>query len=190
MKDSTPRLSADARREQILDAAALVFGERGYGAGTTDEIARAAGISQAYVVRMFGSKENLYLEVTRRAAERVAQGFRGAIAHFDGTEDPLRKQRLLGQAYADLIADRTVLMTLQHLFSMGHDHVLGPVARECFLMTYRVVREEAGLSAEDAASFFGRGMLINVLMTLQLPQRATGDPSVDELIECTFPPRG
>ncbi len=68
--------------------------------------------------------------------------------------------------------------------------LLGPIARECFLMTYRVVRDEAGMTAEEASSFFGRGMLINVLMTLQLPQRATGDPSVDELIECTFPPQG
>jgi TetR/AcrR family transcriptional regulator len=139
-------------------------------------------------VRMFGSKETLYLEVTRRAADRVAQGFRDAIATFDGREDALGKQRILGQAYAELIADRTVLMTLQHLFSMGHDPVIGPVARECFLMTYRVVRDEAGLSPEDASSFFGRGMLINVLMTLQLPQLATGDPAVDELIACTFPP--
>jgi AcrR family transcriptional regulator len=189
MSESTPRLSADARREQILDAAAVVFGERGYGSGTTDEIARVAGISQAYVVRMFGSKEALSLEVARRATERVAAEFRAAIAKFDGTEDALGKQKLLGRAYADLIADRNVLMTLQHLFSMGHDPVLGPVARECFLTTYRVVRNEAGLSPEDASSFFGRGMLINVLMALQLPQRATGDQAVDELVNCTFPPK-
>jgi hypothetical protein len=71
---------------------------------------------------------------------------------------------------------------------MGHDPVLGPVARECFLMTYRVVREEAGLSAEDASSFFGRGMLINVLITLQLPQRESSNAAVEELVACTFPP--
>ena len=57
------RLTPTDRREQILEAATVVFGERGYAGGTTDAIARAAGISQAYVVRMFGSKEDLFLAV-------------------------------------------------------------------------------------------------------------------------------
>ena len=190
MSESTPRLAADARREQVLEAAGRVFGERGYSAGTTDEVARAAGISQAYVVRMFGSKENLYLEVTRRAADRIAQTFRDVAARFDGTETPLTKQRYLGQAYGELIADRSMLLTLQHLFTLGNDPVLGPVARDCFMLAYHVVRDEAGLSAEDTATFFARGMLINVLMGLELPQHAADDVAADELINCTFPPKG
>jgi len=182
------RLSAGERREQVLDAAAAVFGERGYAAGTTDEIARAAGISQAYVVRMFGSKENLYLEVSRRAALQVAETFERVARGFDGNESSETRQTLLGLAYADLIADRDVLLTLQHLFTLGSDPVLGPAARECFMAAYHVVRDVAGLSAEDAMSFFARGMLINVLMGLQLPERAGQDPAVGELVACTFPP--
>lgn len=187
MNDPTPRLAADARREQVLDAAGRVFSERGYSGGTTDEIARVAGISQAYVVRMFGSKETLYLEVSRRAADRVAQTFRSAIASFDGSETEERKQRVLGQAYADLIADRTVLLTLQHLFTLGHDPVFGPVARECFMRAYQVIRHEAGLSAPQASVFFARGMLINVIMGLELSEHGEADADMLELIACTFP---
>lgn len=187
MNDPTPRLAADARREQVLDAAGIVFGDRGYSGGTTDEIARVAGISQAYVVRMFGSKENLYLEVSRRAAERVAHTFRAAIATFDGSETEELKQRILGQAYADLIADRTVLLTLQHLFTLGHDPVFGSVARECFMGAYKIIRHEAGLSAPQASVFFARGMLINVIMGLELSEHGAQDPDMVELIECTFP---
>lgn len=190
MKENTPRLGADERREQVLEAAGRVFGERGYASGTTDEVARAAGISQAYVVRMFGSKENLYLEVTRRAADRIAQTFRDVAARFDGTETPMTKQRYLGQAYGELIADRSMLLTLQHLFTLGNDPVLGPVARDCFMTTYHVVRDEAGLSAEETSAFFARGMLINVLMGLELPQRSVDDAAIAELVECTFPPTG
>ena len=80
--EKTSRLSSDDRREQILDAATAVFGERGYVGGTTDAIARAAGISQAYVVRMFGSKEDLFAEVCARAGQRVADAFRASIAQF------------------------------------------------------------------------------------------------------------
>lgn len=180
-------MSSDARREQVLDAALVVFGEKGYAGGTTDEIARRAGISQAYVVRMFGSKETLYVEVSRRATAQVAAAFREAIARLDGSEPPEIRQRELGQAYANLIADRNVLLTLQHLFSQGHDPVLGPVARECFMTAYDIVRNEAGFTAEETSAFFARGMLINVLMGLELPERAEGNPAVAELVECTFP---
>ena len=58
------------RREQILAAARRVFGEGGY-AASTDEVARAAGVSQPYVVRLFGSKRELFLETYRQASEQV-----------------------------------------------------------------------------------------------------------------------
>lgn len=187
MSEQTARMSSDERREQVLDAALVVFGEKGYAGGTTDEIARRAGISQAYVVRMFGSKEALYVEVSRRATELVAAAFRGALATLAPDAPAEVRERELGKAYADLIADRNVLLTLQHLFSQGHDPVLGPVARECFLSVYDVVRTEAGLTAQEASGFFARGMLINVLMSLQLPQHAAADSKAAELVECTFP---
>ena len=45
------RLPAAERREQMLNAARIVFGERGYTGATTDAVAKAAGVSQAYIVR-------------------------------------------------------------------------------------------------------------------------------------------
>ena len=41
------RLPAAERREQMLNAASIVFGERGYTGATTDAVAKAAGVSQA-----------------------------------------------------------------------------------------------------------------------------------------------
>ncbi|MBN9195873.1 MAG: TetR/AcrR family transcriptional regulator, partial [Microbacterium sp.] len=59
--ETSRRLSSDERREQIVRAAIAVFGARGYVGATTDEVAKAAGVSQPYVVRLFGSKESLFL---------------------------------------------------------------------------------------------------------------------------------
>ena len=85
-------MSAEDRRDQIIVAAAAVFGERGYVGGTTDQVARQAGISQAYVVRMFGSKEKLFAAVGDYATARVIGAFRGAIATFpDGATIADRK---------------------------------------------------------------------------------------------------
>src|SRR6195952_3096479 len=74
------RMTAVERREAILDTASAVFGERGYFGATTDQVARAAGISQPYVVRMFGSKEALFLAVLENAKAALLDAFREGLA--------------------------------------------------------------------------------------------------------------
>jgi AcrR family transcriptional regulator len=59
------RLEPDARREQILDCAVRLFGERPYAAVSTSEIAREAGVARGLLNHYFGTKRDLYLEVVR-----------------------------------------------------------------------------------------------------------------------------
>ena len=59
----------------MLIAASNVFGNLGYAGATTDAIAKAAGVSQAYVVRTFGSKENLFAEASERAINLIKDTF-------------------------------------------------------------------------------------------------------------------
>ncbi|WP_062077111.1 TetR/AcrR family transcriptional regulator [Demequina globuliformis] len=179
------RLASADRREQILAAASVVFGERGYAGGTTDAIAQQAGVSQAYVVRMFGGKEKLFRASAQRAAAKVSEAFRGAIATFDEGDDTHDKTLKLAVAYTELVADRGILLTLLHLFSLGHDESFGPLARSCFLDTYEIVRAEAGLSPEEASAFFARGMLTTTLLAMRMPD-AADNPTAAELMQCTF----
>lgn len=60
------RLEPDERREQILDCAVRLFGERPYSAVSTTEIAREAGVARGLLHHYFGTKRELYLEVVRR----------------------------------------------------------------------------------------------------------------------------
>src|SRR4051795_11692585 len=78
--EPTARMKSPERRQLILEAATAVFGERGYVGTTTDAVARAAGVSQPYVVRMFGTKEALFLEVLHRALDKLLVTFRTALA--------------------------------------------------------------------------------------------------------------
>jgi len=182
-RSAPARLSSEDRREQILEAASVVFGQHGYVGGTTDAVAKRAGISQAYVVRMFGSKEQLFVEVARRAGDRVAVGFREAIADFDGTVTLEDKQEILGEVYSILVADRGILLVLMHLFTLGHDPVFGPISRECFLAIYRIVRDEAGMEPSAATAFMARGMLMNTILAMQLPEVLDTQPDAVELLE-------
>src|SRR5205814_5190895 len=92
------RLRAEERRESILNAANLVFGQRGYDTVRIDDVAGAAGISKALIYEHFRSKQELYAELMNRAAlemldrivsagsepdaEGVARLERGAAAGF------------------------------------------------------------------------------------------------------------
>ncbi len=184
----TERIPAAERREQILAAASVVFGERGYSGATTDQVAKAAGISQPYVVRMFGTKENLFLEVLARALERLVAGFRQIIAepreHGDDEAELLATR--LGAAYVDLIEDRGILLSLMQAFISGHNPVVGAKARAGFLEIYRMLRDEAGFPPDTIREFLADGMLFNTLLAIRLPDVFDEDPDAAELMRCTF----
>lgn len=59
------RLEPDARREQILARAIVLFGERPYAAVSTAELAAAAGVTRGLLHHYFGTKRGLYVEVVR-----------------------------------------------------------------------------------------------------------------------------
>ena len=54
------RLSAEARKEAIVEAVKDVFAEKGFDGTTTRELAKAAGVSEALLYKHFPSKESLY----------------------------------------------------------------------------------------------------------------------------------
>ena len=58
-----------ARRNQILDAAAAVFAEKGFHRATTKEIARTAGVSEGTIYNYFDSKADLLIGILTRLAE-------------------------------------------------------------------------------------------------------------------------
>ncbi|WP_109471363.1 TetR/AcrR family transcriptional regulator [Ornithinimicrobium cavernae] len=59
-------------REQVLQVARRLFGERGYAAVTIREIAAAAGVSPAMVMKVGGSKEQLHADATPLEPEPLA----------------------------------------------------------------------------------------------------------------------
>jgi AcrR family transcriptional regulator len=58
-----------ARRDQILDAATMVFAEKGFGRATTKAIASAAGISEGTIYNYFDSKAEILVGLLARLNE-------------------------------------------------------------------------------------------------------------------------
>ena len=190
LHETATRMRAEDRRELILEAATAVFGERGYVGATTDAVARAAGVSQPYVVRMFGTKEALFLEVLHRAIARLMGTFRAALADTtpgpDGTVD--HPAMRIGRAYADMLSNRGLLLSMMHAFVLGADPVIGKAARTCFLDVYRFLRVEAGFSKEEADVFLAHGMMMNTMVGLRMADEyEDGNPCAIDLLEAAMP---
>jgi AcrR family transcriptional regulator len=187
--EAATRMRSEDRRELILEAATAVFGERGYVGTTTDAVARAAGVSQPYVVRMFGTKETLFLEVLHRALEKLLATFRTALA--DGIAAGESAQTVghrIGQSYGDLMSDRGLLLSLMHAFILGSDPVIGKAARAGFLEVYKFLRFEAGFSPAEADDFLAHGMMMNTMIGLRMADEYTsGDPCAVDLLETALP---
>ncbi|MGN6302931.1 MAG: TetR/AcrR family transcriptional regulator [Angustibacter sp.] len=173
------RMSSDERREQILEAALTVFAHGGFTGTSTDQVARAAGVSQPYVVRLFGSKAELFAQVYAHASQRVLDALTAVPAGPDAGAQ-------MGQAYVDLLQDRDLLMVLMHGFVAGADPEIGTIARHTLGEAFRLFRERTGGSEDEARVFVAHGMLINVLVASQAPQHVGDDPDVDALTICTM----
>ena len=71
------------RREQLLEAAAHLFADRGFHAVGIDDIGAAAGISGPGVYRHFASKAALLEALCDRAMTRMLDGARGITGTHD-----------------------------------------------------------------------------------------------------------
>ncbi|CAN5182927.1 TetR family transcriptional regulator [soil metagenome] len=176
-------MKSEERRESILAAAAGVFGNYGYYGATTDQVAKAAGVSQPYVSRMFGTKEQLFLEVLERSLATLIATFRAEIAKGLGPD----LARRLGIAYVDLLQDRGLLLSLMHAFVMGSDPVIGKAGRRGFIDVYELLRTEAGFSVEQAGDFLAGGMLLNTMVGLRMSDEYDSNELVRECLAAAVP---
>ncbi|WP_409491058.1 TetR/AcrR family transcriptional regulator [Amycolatopsis sp. cmx-11-12] len=150
-------MSGTERRAQVLAIAATEFAEHGLHGASTEKIARQAGITQAYVFRMFGTKKALFLELVRAAFERVSGGMRDAGEGKTG----LDALSAMGAQYFDLLADRTGLLLQLQGFAASGDPEVRDAVRECFARMWGTAEDGTGLEPVTVKTFLAYGMLLN-----------------------------
>jgi AcrR family transcriptional regulator len=96
---------AEARPDEILDAALNEFTERGFDAARMEDVARRAGLSKAGVYLYFESKEALLKALIARKVAPLAQQARAVVAA--GGADPAGALRMLATLAAARLADPT-----------------------------------------------------------------------------------
>lgn len=174
------RQTAAERREAVLAAAAREFAQQGLHGASTDAIAAAAGISQPYLFRLFGTKKELYLAATERKLEELYQVFERASRGKTG-EAALEA---MGESYKELIADRDRLQLMLQCFAGCADPDIREAVRRSWRDLVELIERVSGEPPEVVSAFFAKGMLLNVLNAMQLFEDPT--PWGDRLIAGCF----
>jgi AcrR family transcriptional regulator len=157
-------MTADERRESVLEAALIEFAARGLEGTSTEHVARRAGISQPYLFRLFPTKKELFLALVERCFQRVADAFTAAAADRVGGE----AIDAMGHAYEKLLEDRTLLLLQMHAYAACDDPEIRTATRAGFRRLWLLVERLTGLSFERVTEFFAMGMLINVAAAMDL----------------------
>jgi AcrR family transcriptional regulator len=155
----------------VLEAAIAEFAEHGYHAASTAAIARRAGISQPYIYALFADKQALFLACYRRGCEHIRRAFAEAAR---GTRPGQERINAMGRAYYELQGRRELMLQLQ-AFAAAGEAGLRPAIRDAFLDVTDDIRRQLG-DGDAAAMFTLRGMLLNVLTALEVPDEYSPAP--------------
>ncbi len=181
---SGPRLNADERRAEVVDAAIKAFSVGGFAGTSTEEIARLAGVSQPYLFRLYGSKRALFLAAVERCFAEVRESFVEAAQHpladapsYDPVRsaignrsaDTLRHPVLaaIGNRYTEMLRDVTHLRMQLHAYAASSDPEIRAFVRTEFARLIATVSELSGVPASELGDFFAQGMLMNLAAALE-----------------------
>ena len=173
------RKSQAERREEILEAALHEFAEHGYHGGSTEGIARRAGISQPYVFRLFGTKQELFKAVVARCFRETLELFQRAAEGKRGEE----ALSAMGDAYVEqLTADSTHLKLQMQAYSAAEEAEISEVVRQGFGDLVAYVERVSGLDERAVSAFFAKGMLLNVFASMGLFVGQADEPWAERLL--------
>jgi AcrR family transcriptional regulator len=167
----TTRKSATERRDEILEAALVEFAAHGLDGGSTEAIAKAVGISQPYVFRLFGTKKQLFIASVERCLRGTLEMFHTASAGLKGEE----ALQAIGEAYSERLAtDPSYLRAQMQSYAACEDPEIREVVRRGFGDLVEYVERVSGLPSERVSHFFAKGMLLNVMASMELLAAAEG----------------
>lgn len=163
------RVPAEERREDVLRVAAEVIARDGMHAASTAEIAKRAGISHAYLFRLFPKKEDLLLAVSHRCGDAMHQAMiqAGERAKSLG-DDPLVA---MGAEWTSQLEDQTnLLVSLQSITASRSIPELGDRLREAWGEVVDDIARLSGGSPDEVRAFVAQGMLLQVIAALGAEQ--------------------
>ncbi|MBE1608424.1 TetR/AcrR family transcriptional regulator [Actinopolymorpha pittospori] len=163
---SPTRMTGQQRRTQVLAVAEQEFAVAGLHGVSTETIAHRAGITQAYVFRLFGTKKQLFLACVDAAFERMRLALLAAAGDTTGID----ALTAMGREYNAMLSDRTtLLLQLQGTAAAAAgDAEVRDAVRGSFGRLWQAVADTARLDPVTVKAFLAFGMLLNTNAALEL----------------------
>lgn len=163
--------TAEERRESLVAAALPIFAEQGYRAASTVAIAKAAGISQAYLFRLFPTKADLFVAAYDDARAQIVALLTRAADAAGPDMEPLEA---MGRAYGEMLETERDLLQIQLQAQVVSDEPkIVAAAQRMFRDLYALASERSGADDDELRGWFAQGMLMNVMAAVGAPELKT-----------------
>jgi AcrR family transcriptional regulator len=182
--EKTGRMSAEERRDEVLDIAIVEFATYGLHGASTETIAAKAGISQPYIFRLFGTKKDLFIASVGRVCDRIRSIFEEAAAgaqdqgiacqaQTQGNASPLHAHDnaildAMGRSYHKLLSQRYELLMLLQAFAASDDPEVQSAVRKRYVGLIDCVKETSQAGDREVMEFFAIGMGLTIGTVLDI----------------------
>ncbi|OBK15210.1 TetR family transcriptional regulator [Mycobacterium asiaticum] len=130
-------MTAERRREQILDVTHAIVDAEGFHAATPIRIAQQAGINRSLIYQLFGDPAQLFVALVDREAGRAGEQFIEAVS---GLGEPSQHNQPLVRAFEGVLAAVDAHTATWRLFLFPPQGA-PPVLHERLAQSQTVVRE-------------------------------------------------
>ena len=146
----------------------MEFAAVGLGAATGESIAYRAEISHPYLLRLFGSKRELFLVVVDSTFDDLLE----AVGEAAGSSDGRLTLAAAERAIIGCLEDRGGSALLLQFFAACGDDEVRPVVRRRFADLYRALGRVTGLEEPEVPQLVARLVLRGATETLRLSDLA------------------
>jgi len=159
--------TAELRIPVVTASAVREFARGGYHGATIADVAKDAHISPAYVFKLFPSKERLFAAALADCFAQIVETLAlGADRAAEQTPEGILDE--MGDAYAELIGDRSLLMLQVHAQSVAEVPEIGQALRAGLASVVEFAKTRSGASDADVQRFVAFGQLCHLIVTAGL----------------------
>lgn len=158
-KPSRHLSTAPDRRAEIDAVAVTAFADRGYYGTTTAEVAAAAGISQAYLYKLYPDKTAIFVAAIDHVSDRLA----------DMHQRNLRERGATAALHAagEVVAiDPPLTRFLMHAGCAAVVPEIADAVRQCYAKQYAIYRAAGDVDDAMIRRYFADSLLANVMHTI------------------------
>ncbi|KQQ05504.1 MULTISPECIES: TetR/AcrR family transcriptional regulator [unclassified Rathayibacter] len=167
MSSTGLRSTAEAQRERITLSALRVFAATGYSSTPVTEVATDAGVSPAYVFRLFPGKLGLFVAAVDRCYALVSATL-AAAGEASPSSDPADRLEAMSEAYIALVADRDLIRLQVHAQSACEVPEIRDAVRRGLSELVRTVSVVTGADGPAVQRFLAYGQLCHLIVQAEL----------------------